>query len=194
MKSRFQALFLTAALALAASTLNAAAGLAAAPPANPSATKMLAGGDAAPNLPALQSVAKGGVVQPFNINAASKGTRLVLYFFPAAFTSGCTVETKAFEYKLADFSKAGATVVGISYDPIDKLKQFQAADGPSLRMVSDLNGEAAHAYGVSMTEDNQTIAKRVTFIIRDGKIEHSIFNWSGLANVNQTLAWLTAHP
>ena len=47
---------------------------------------------------------------------------------------------------------------------------------------------------MSITDQNQVYAKRVTFVIRDGVVLHSVFDWSPLGNVNKTLDWLKAHP
>jgi peroxiredoxin len=85
-------------------------------------------------------------------------------------------------------------VVGISYDPLEKLKSFQAQEQAPQRFVSDPKGAAAVAFDVSMTDQNQVFAKRATFIIRDGKVLHTVFDWSPLGNVSKTLAWLEGHP
>ena len=60
----------------------------------------------------------------FSLRQALKKGPVVLYFFPAAFTPGCTIESKAFADASDDFAKAGAQIVGVSADPIDKLQKF----------------------------------------------------------------------
>jgi thioredoxin-dependent peroxiredoxin len=60
----------------------------------------------------------------FRLADALKKGPVVLYFFPAAFTSGCTVEAHEFAEATADFNKMGATVIGVAADPIDKLNKF----------------------------------------------------------------------
>ena len=85
-------------------------------------------------------------------------------------------------------------VVGISYDPIQKLKHFQAEENSPQRFVSDPDGKAAHAFDVSMTDQGQTFAKRATFVVKNGKVLFIVFDWSPLGNVNKTLDWLKAHP
>lgn len=95
---------------------------------------------------------------------------------------------------MADFKKLGATVVGISLDPIDVLKKFQAEEQAPQRFVSDPKGDAVKAFDVSIVDQNVQYAKRATFVIRDGVVLHSVFDWSPLGNVNKTLAWLQAHP
>ena len=95
---------------------------------------------------------------------------------------------------MADFQKLGATVVGISLDPIDTLKRFQAQEQAPQRFVSDPKGEAVKAFDVLLTAQGQEYAKRATFVIRDGVVLHTVFDWSPLGNVNKTLDWLKAHP
>jgi len=53
---------------------------------------------------------------------------VVLYFFPAAFTPGCTAEAREFAEKMDEFKAAGATVIGLSADPIDKLARFSTEE------------------------------------------------------------------
>lgn len=104
------------------------------------------------------------------------------------------IEAKAYAARLADFQKLGATVVGISLDPIDVLKKFQAEEQAPQRFVSDPKGDAVNAFDVSITDQNVVYAKRATFVIRDGVVLHTVFDWSPLGNVNKTLDWLKANP
>lgn len=68
--------------------------------------------------------AMAGKTFSFSLASALKKGPVVLYFFPAAFTPGCTIETKAFADASDDFKRAGATLVGVAADPIDKLAKF----------------------------------------------------------------------
>jgi len=96
---------------------------------------------------------------------------------------------------LADFTKLGASVVGISPDNIDTLVKFQRSTQAPQQFVSDPGLKFGQAFGVRMTEGGETFAKRQTFVIgQDGKVLYSVFDWSPLPNVNKTLAWLKAHP
>jgi peroxiredoxin len=74
------------------------------------------------------------------------------------------------------------------------LKRFQAEEKAPQRFVSDPNNDAVNAFDVSLTDQNEVYAKRATFVIRDGIVLHTVFDWSPLGNVNKTLEWLTAHP
>lgn len=73
------------------------------------------------------------------------------------------------------------------------LKRFQAEEDAPQRFVSDPKGEAINAFGVSIADQGELYAKRATFVIRDGKVLHVVFDWSPLGNVNKTLEWLTAN-
>jgi peroxiredoxin Q/BCP len=96
---------------------------------------------------------------------------------------------------LADFEKLGATVVGISTDPVDVLAKFQTATSAPQRFVSDPKGTVATAYGVAFAYNGGVLADRVTFVIgKDGKILFALHEPSPLTNVQTTLAWLTKHP
>lgn len=98
-------------LAATAATMIAAPALAALPV-----------GAAAPDF-STQGAMAGKPFQ-FSLRQALKKGPVVLYFFPAAFTPGCTIESKAFADASDDFAKAGAQIVGVSADPIDKLQKF----------------------------------------------------------------------
>ena len=65
-----------------------------------------------------------GKADTFNLNKALKRGPVVLYFYPKAFTSGCTVEAHVFSEAADDFAAYGASLVGMSADNIDTLKRF----------------------------------------------------------------------
>ena len=96
---------------------------------------------------------------------------------------------------MADFSKLGATVIGISTDPVDVLKKFQASTAAPQRFVSDPDGSIAKAYGVSFAYKGLVLADRVTFVIgKNGTVLYSLAEPSPLINVQSTLAWLKKNP
>src|SRR5947208_1784096 len=70
----------------------------------------------------------GGKVFDFNLADALKKGPVVLYFYPAAFTTGCTIEAHAFADAMDQFAALHATVIGVSADPIEKLQQFSVSD------------------------------------------------------------------
>jgi thioredoxin-dependent peroxiredoxin len=104
-----------------------------------------------------------------------KGQNLVLYFYPRADTSGCTVESKAFSDLSAAFGKAGAAVLGVSADPVKAQDAFKAKHDLAIRLASDETHRMLIAYGVwgekSMYGKKFMGITRTTFLIgRDGRI------------------------
>jgi peroxiredoxin Q/BCP len=77
-----------------------------------------------------------------------KGRKLVLYFYPKADTSGCTVEAKDFSRLAPAFSRAETAILGVSADPVPKQDKFKAKHGLSITLASDESLEMLKAYGV----------------------------------------------
>jgi len=115
-------------------------------------------------------------------------SNIVLYFYPAAFTGGCTKQACSYRDHMGDLQKADAMVVGISGDETDGLKAFKKAEQLNFTLLSDKDGDIAKLYGVPVGEggsitkniDNSDVvlkrgvtAKRWTFIIgKDGLIKY----------------------
>ncbi|TPW26816.1 peroxiredoxin [Pararhizobium mangrovi] len=76
------------------------------------------------------------------------GKFVVLYFYPKDDTSGCTSEALAFSALVDDFDKAGATVIGMSPDPVRRHDTFVKKHGLSVRLASDEEKSTLEAYGV----------------------------------------------
>ena len=76
-----------------------------------------------------------------------RGQTVVLYFYPKADTPGCTTESCGFNDALPDFGGAGATVIGISKDPVAKLDRFAAKYGLKLILASDAECDVTERYG-----------------------------------------------
>ena len=94
---------------------------------------------------------------------------VVLFFYPAAMTPGCTKESCHFRDLSAEFAAAGAQRVGISTDPVAKQRRFADAHGFDYPLLSDESGEVAQAYGVRRRM--LTPVKRATFVIgADGRV------------------------
>lgn len=92
---------------------------------------------------------------------------VVLFFYPAAMTPGCTKESCHFRDLAAEFAAAGGQRVGISFDPVDKQHQFADKHGFDYPLLSDSDGKVATMMGVA----RRKTAKRVTFVIdRDRKV------------------------
>lgn len=81
-------------------------------------------------------------------SAALKGRPYVLYFYPKADTPGCTAEGQDFSALIDDFAAAGATVIGVSRDPVKKLDRFRDKYDLNVVLASDEAGEVTEAWGV----------------------------------------------
>jgi peroxiredoxin Q/BCP len=77
-----------------------------------------------------------------------KGKKLVLYFYPKADTSGCTLEAKGFSGLAKDFARAGTAVLGVSADPVPRQDKFKAKYDLAIALGSDESHEMLKAYGV----------------------------------------------
>ena len=75
------------------------------------------------------------------------GGRVIVYFYPAALTPGCTTQAVDFTSAMAALNAAGLSVVGISPDPVAKLAAFREAEGVSFPLLSDPERQALGAYG-----------------------------------------------
>ncbi|MBK5265512.1 MAG: peroxiredoxin [Alphaproteobacteria bacterium] len=101
-----------------------------------------------------------------------KGNPLVLYFYPKADTPGCTNEAKDFSALIGDFEKQGATVLGVSKDPVKKLLKFIGKYELKVVLASDEAGGFCEAFGTWMEKSlygrNYMGIARATFLIDGG--------------------------
>ena len=101
-----------------------------------------------------------------------KGQKVLLAFFPLAFTGTCTSEVAAFSNDYDQFAAAGAVVLPISVDSVPTLKEFKAKEKANVDMLSDFKREVSRKYGVLL--EDKFFANRAYFVIdRDG-----ILRWS----------------
>ncbi|MEB3780733.1 MAG: peroxiredoxin [Desulfurococcales archaeon] len=104
-----------------------------------------------------------------------KGKIVVVYFYPKAFTPGCTREAEAFNELYDEFKKLGAEVIGVSMDPKDRNAKFREKLGLRFPVASDMGGGACSAFGVLRGVGPIRYVDRVTFIVgRDGRIRKVI--------------------
>ncbi|MEU7479568.1 peroxiredoxin [Lentzea sp. NPDC042327] len=89
---------------------------------------------------------------------------VVLFFYPAAMTTGCTAQSCHFRDLAAEFAEAGAQRVGISTDDVAKQKQFAELNGFDYPLLSDVEGEVAEQFGVKRRFGPLPV-KRHTFVI-----------------------------
>src|SRR5690606_18704320 len=160
-------------------------------------------GDSAPLFEAKASL--NGEAFDYSLAEALEEGAVVVYFYPSAYTQGCNMQAREFAENMEAFSAAGATVVGVSLDSIERLNDFSADPeycAGKLPVASDESGEIARSYGVGVMEARQGMrdtrgveidhgfADRLTFIVTpDGKVAETIGGRgvSPIDNVQQSL-------
>ena len=146
-------------------------------------------GDAAPNFTA--SAALAGKVFKFNLaDSLAKGP-VVLYFFPAAFSVGCSIEAHEFAESIPKYEALGATVIGVSSDDIDTLGKFsvQACQG-KFPVASDSSQNVMKSYDAVMAL-RPDYANRISYVIApNGKVIYNYQSLNPSRHVEKTLAAL----
>jgi thioredoxin-dependent peroxiredoxin len=134
----------------------------------------------------------------FDLAEALKKGPVVLYFYPKAFTSGCTVEAHDFAEATPKFASLGATVIGVSHDQIDTLDKFSVSECRNkFAVASDADGKIMKAYD-SVLADHPDYANRTSYVIAPtGEIIYSYTAMAPDEHVANTLAavkkWQDAH-
>jgi thioredoxin-dependent peroxiredoxin len=101
----------------------------------------------------------------FSLADALKKGPVVLYFYPAAFTPGCTVEAHEFAEATDKFKAMGATVIGVSHDPIDKLNKFSVSECRNkFAVASDADGSVMKNYDAILPVKPE-YANRTSYVI-----------------------------
>jgi peroxiredoxin len=153
-------------------------------------------GDTAPPFAAPASLA--GKEFKFDLAEALKKGPVVLYFYPAAFTKGCTIEAHAFAEANDTFNALGATVIGVSTDDIATLNKFSVSECRNKFAVAAVDKSIAKSYDVTLWI-KPSVTDRTSYVIApDGKI---IFAYSALldaeGHVERTMAavkqWRETH-
>ncbi len=144
--------------------------------------------------------------KPFDFSLAEslKKGPVVVYFYPSAYTGGCNIQAHTFSVNSEKFAAAGATVIGVSLDSIERLNDFSADPeycAGKFAVASDANGKVARAFELNVREAvagkvdsrgkeiDHGFAERTTFIItQDGKIAATIGGVTPTENVNAALA------
>jgi thioredoxin-dependent peroxiredoxin len=134
----------------------------------------------------------------FALADALKKGPVVLYFYPAAFTPGCTIEAHEFAEATAKFTALGATVIGVSHDPIEKLDRFSVSECRNkFAVASDADGGIMKAYD-SVLAEHPDYANRTSYVIAPtGEIIYSYTAMDPGKHVANTMAavkkWQDAH-
>lgn len=167
-------------------------------------------------LPAMAALQEGDTAPDFTLRASLGGEEFdfsladalaegpaVVYFFPSAFTRGCNIQAHEFAENIESFEAAGASVIGVSLDSIERLNAF--ASDPAycagkLPVASDSNGEIAQSFGLNVRPEREGavdtrgvaidhgFAERVTFIVlQDGTIAQTIGELTPAENVLASL-------
>lgn len=116
--------------------------------------------------------ALAGKEQPFSLSQTLHKGPVVLYFFPAAFTAGCTLEAHAFAEATADFNKLGATVVGVTAGNVERVAEFSKVEcRDKFAVAADPGAKVAARYDTLVKANGSVLSDRTSFVIApDGKI------------------------
>jgi peroxiredoxin len=154
------------------------------------ANAALAVGAKAPNFETRGALA--GKIFKLKLSDALKKGPVVLYFFPAAFTPGCTAETKEFADHADEFKAHGATVIGMSADPVDKLAQFSTEVCRNKFAVASAGPGVIAGYDVALKSANPAFSgktDRTSYVIsKSGNIVYVHSALSYQDHVKNTLA------
>jgi peroxiredoxin Q/BCP len=158
-------------------------------------------GDKAPEFKTAASMA--GKEFTFDLKDALKKGPVVVYFYPAAYTGGCNTQAHTFSEKSSDFAAAGATIIGVSLDKIDRLNKFSADPqycAGKLAVASDADGKIAKSYDLKVADEKKGakntageeighgFAERTTFVLTpDGKVSAVVGGMAPAENVQKTL-------
>lgn len=158
-------------------------------------------GDKAPDFTAQASLA--GKTFNYTLKDALRKGPVVVYFYPSAFTGGCNLQAHTFAESIDKFSAAGATVIGVSLDSIQRLNAFSADPeycAGKLTVASDPGGRIARSFDLAVSdtpagrkdtrgqEIDHARVDRVTFVVKpDGKVAATIGGLPPVANVEKAL-------
>jgi len=130
----------------------------------------------------------GGKVFTFSMAEALKKGPVVLYFYPAAYTKGCTIEAHDFADATDRYKALGATVIGVSYDSIETLNKFSVAECRSkFPVASDADQAIMKSYDAVLDKKPEW-ANRTSYVISpEGKVIFSYTNLDPSSHVALTM-------
>jgi len=153
-------------------------------------------GTEAPDFTAQASL--GGKEFTFALKDALKNGPVVLYFYPAAFTTGCTVEAHLFADATDKFKSLGATVIGVSHDDIEKLNRFSVSECRNkFAVAADTDQHITKAYDAVLAQKPE-YANRTSYVIApDGTVLYTYTDLDPTHHVDNTMAavekWVAEH-
>lgn len=154
-------------------------------------------GSKAPDFTAPASL--GGKEFSFSLAEALRKGPVVLYFYPAAFTQGCTQEAHDFAEATDDFKSLGATIIGVSHDSIETLNRFSVSECRSkFSVAADADQTIMKAYDAVLAKKPE-LADRTSYVIApDGTILTAYTDLKPDHHVEITMEavrnWRTSHP
>jgi len=159
------------------------------------AQAQLAPGSAAPDFSV--PAALGGKRFEFKLLAARQKGPVVVYFYPKAFTKGCSLEARAFAEAMDEYAALNTTVIGISGDDVATLEKFSVAECASRFAVgSDADGQVMQAWQAVLRKgekDGSHIAQRVSYVVTPaGKVAYHYASGNYEQHVPNTLAAIRA--
>ena len=149
-------------------------------------------GDTAPVFTTQASL--GGKEFTFALADALKKGPVVVYFYPKAFTTGCSLEAHAFAQAMPQFTALGASVIGVSHDDIATLDKFSVSDCVNAFPVgADTDQKIMTSYDSVLGGAHPELASRTSYLVApDGKILATYTNMDYSAHVDTMLAALKA--
>ncbi len=150
---------------------------------------VLAVGARAPDFTATALL--GGARTEFNLARALKKGPVVLYFYPKAFASQCTIEARAFADASAQFKALGATVIGVSNDSVETLKLFSTTECRGrFAVATDVQAQVMRRYD-AVRDPATGVAERVSYVISpQGRVLHAHADPQAKGHVDKALAAL----
>lgn len=150
------------------------------------ASAALKPGDKAPDFSAQASL--GGQVSTFSLAEALKKGPVVLYFYPAAFTTGCTIEAHLFAEAIDRYKALGATVIGVSNDKIETLNKFSVSECRSkFAVAADTDQKIMKSYDAVMLMKSDYASRTSYVIAPDKTIIYEFSSMSPDKHVENTL-------
>jgi len=121
---------------------------------------------------------------------------VVLYFYPKALTSGCTVQACAIRDHANQFKKLNLEVLGVSIDSVERLKKFAEKEGLNFNLLSDEDHQIAEKYGVWQKKklygrEYMGLVRSTYIIGKDGKIKHIMPKVATKTHHCDVLEWAT---
>jgi peroxiredoxin Q/BCP len=142
-------------------------------------------GDKAPDF--TTDAARGGKPYTFSLSKALRKGPVVLYFFPAAFTSGCTAEAHAFAEASADFQKQGATLIGLTAGNPERIKEFSSVECRDKFPVGLAAPTTIASYDVALPQKAGWTNRTSYVIDKSGRIVFALTEMQPLPHITGTL-------